>query len=193
MIYKLKKSTCWRISGNSLAYMFWINYDFNSERYLFLIFKMFSIQTVRYFKCSNPLWMVLSSLNCHLSHTSQLTKVHLYPLFHVVCSGRPGSSLTSTSRAIDPCIAGPVVCIPLRRAWTWKWLVSISLLEKTNHSSLSIKRQSQQLLYLKNIYSLSNWYRSIFLFTTCWTYFGRRCNVGVWNISTLYSQRGVTI
>ena len=149
MIYKLKKSTRWRISWNSLAYMFWINYDFNSERYLFLIFKMFSIQTVRYFKCSNPLWMVLSSLNCHLSHTSQLTKVHLYPLFHVVCSGRPGSSLTSTSRAIDPCIAGPVVCIPLRRAGIWKWLVSISLLEKTNHSSLSIKRQSQKAFIFK--------------------------------------------
>ena len=129
-------------SNYSTCYEFIKNFDW--KKYLLLIFKVFSIQTVRYFKCSNPLWMVLSSLNCHLSHTSQLTKVHLYPLFHVVCSGRPGSSLTSTSRTIDPCIAGPVVCIPLRRAGIWKWLVSISLLEKTNHSSLSIKRQSQK-------------------------------------------------
>lgn len=56
----------------------------------------------------------MPSLNCHLSHSSQLTKIDLNPLSLVVCLGRPSSCLTPANWNIKPCIARSVVCSPLK-------------------------------------------------------------------------------
>lgn len=99
----------------------------------------FSKRAVRHSVYCNPLSIIWSALTGNLRHSFDCSKIHLNPLWFVICSCRPCTSPSTACYMIQSCVWSSMIWRPLNKIQipqTWslnRYLYTVTPFSTTDH------------------------------------------------------------